>query len=227
MQFKCKLLSKTAKAPVTAHDDDVGYDVFADFGDKDKSITIFSGGRKKIPLGFAGSPQNGIYPHIMPRSGYALKNGIQILGGVVDPGYRDELQAILLNSGDDPFVITHGMKVAQIVFLHVAKPDIVLVDSLTETTRGMGGFGSTGDGVITKKKNIHEEFLWQQGLAPKPESQPDLTAGDSVVSVKDRYEHWINLGFDLTESARRASLPDLYPVSKASQAGLTTDEGAE
>ena len=92
-----------------------------------------------IPLGFAG--------FIQPRSGLALKHGITVLNtpGLIDSGYRDELKVIVLNTDpDSDYVVERGDRIAQLVIQRVETVSLVVVDSLSESTRDQGGFGSTG-----------------------------------------------------------------------------------
>ena len=81
-----------------------------------------------------------------PRSGLAVKKGITVLNspGVVDAGYRGDVGVILFNSGEDPFVVQRGDRIAQLVVLPVLHPSLEFVESLDDTERGEGGFGSTG-----------------------------------------------------------------------------------
>jgi dUTP pyrophosphatase len=81
---------------------------------------------------------------IWPRSGLAVKHGIDTLAGVVDSDYRGEVRVVLVNHGDQPFAIHAGDRVAQLLIQKVERPDFVPAAALTDTARGAGGFGSTG-----------------------------------------------------------------------------------
>jgi dUTP pyrophosphatase len=83
---------------------------------------------------------------IRSRSGLALKNGIAVLNspGTVDAGYRGEVGVILINHGDDDFVIKNGMKIAQGVIAPIMRAEFIVVSELSDTSRGDGGYGSTG-----------------------------------------------------------------------------------
>ncbi len=109
-------------------------------------VTIKPGGRVLVPTGFAIALPEGYELQMRPRSGLALKHGICLPNspGTIDEDYRGEVQIILLNAGDEPFVITRGMRIAQGVVAPVVRADWVEVDVLSETARGVGGFGSTG-----------------------------------------------------------------------------------
>jgi dUTP pyrophosphatase len=83
---------------------------------------------------------------VRPRSGLALKHGIAVLNspGTIDSDYRNEVRVILANLGHEPFVVVRGMRVAQLVIARSLQADILEVEELDETERGLGGFGSTG-----------------------------------------------------------------------------------
>ncbi|MEK9693105.1 MAG: dUTP diphosphatase, partial [Rhodospirillaceae bacterium] len=88
----------------------------------------------------------GFEAQIRPRSGLAAKNGITVLNspGTIDADYRGEINVILINLGQEPFTISRGMRVAQMIIAPVTQIDILEVEKLDETARGTGGFGSTG-----------------------------------------------------------------------------------
>jgi len=89
---------------------------------------------------------DGLEVQIRPRSGLALKHGVTLVNspGTIDSDYRGHVGVIMINLGDAPFEITHGMRIAQMVVAPVIQADFTLVDDLDETARGAGGFGSTG-----------------------------------------------------------------------------------
>lgn len=102
--------------------------------------------RALVPTGvFIGIPE-GFEAEVRPRSGIAIKYGVTVLNtpGTIDADYRGEVKVILINLGAEPFTINNGDRIAQMVFKSVAHVDWKIVESLTETTRGEGGFGSTG-----------------------------------------------------------------------------------
>jgi len=88
----------------------------------------------------------GFEAQIRPRSGLAAKNGITVLNspGTIDADYRGEINVILINLGQEPFTISRGMRVAQMIIAPVTQIDVLEVEKLDETARGTGGFGSTG-----------------------------------------------------------------------------------
>ena len=92
---------------------------------------------------------NGHYGQVASRSGLAFKNGIVAFPGVIDQDYRGTVGVILFNHSDQDFKVDDGQRIAQLLVLPVAKPDVVLVDSLDDTARGSGGFGSTGTGTTS------------------------------------------------------------------------------
>ena len=111
-------------------------------------LVIAAGGRAAIPTGLAFALPPGVEGQIRPRSGLALRHGVTVLNspGTLDPDYRGEVHVILANFGDDPFPVTRGTRIAQLVVSTTVRATICEVSVLDETTRGVGGFGSTGTG---------------------------------------------------------------------------------
>ncbi len=152
--LKVRRLCTTASLPVRGSDDAAGYDLAACLTDEGGSprgnftangaITLMPGARAVVPTGLAITVPKGTYGRIGPRSGLALRNGIDTLAGIVDRDYTDEVGVILINFGQELFVIHHGMRIAQLVIEKIETPDVVEVDRLEDTVRGTGGFGSTG-----------------------------------------------------------------------------------
>ncbi|NBC27250.1 MAG: dUTP diphosphatase [Bacteroidetes bacterium] len=104
------------------------------------------GERMLVPTGLKMSLPRGYEAQIRPRSGLAFKHGITMLNtpGTIDSDYRGEVKLLAVNLGDEPFTITHGDRIAQMVIAPVVQADIREVSTLDETVRGEGGFGSTG-----------------------------------------------------------------------------------
>ena len=102
--------------------------------------------RALIPTGIQLSIPPGFEAQVRPRSGLALKEGISILNapGTVDSDYRGEIQVVLFNTQNQPFLLQRGMRIAQLVIAPVVKARFVLADNLNTTARGAGGFGHTG-----------------------------------------------------------------------------------
>lgn len=119
-----------------------GMDIFAAVaGDE----TIKPGGRKKIPTGIAIALPEGFEAQIRPRSGLAIKDGITLLNspGTIDADYRGEIALILINHGEEPFIIRRGMRLAQMVIQKICQVNWVETEELNSTVRGVGGFGHT------------------------------------------------------------------------------------
>jgi dUTP pyrophosphatase len=124
-----------------------GADLRANFSDKG-SVTLDPGARALVPTGLAVEIPEGFEMQIRPRSGAALKQGLSLPNtpGTIDSDYRGPLGVIVINLGQDPIQIAHGDRIAQAVIAPVVQAQFDLVDELSETERGAGGFGSTGRG---------------------------------------------------------------------------------
>ncbi|MBS0562377.1 MAG: dUTP diphosphatase [Proteobacteria bacterium] len=109
-------------------------------------VTVPPGGRALIPTGLCIALSPGHELQVRPRSGLALKHGIVLPNspGTIDEDYRGEVQVILLNAGDAPFVVERGMRIAQAVLAPVVRARWIEAETLDGTARGAGGFGSTG-----------------------------------------------------------------------------------
>ena len=115
--------------------------------DEDTVLTIAPGARALIPTGLSISPEStDVVAVIAGRSGLGVKKGVSLANGigVIDSDYRGEIQVCLINRGDEPFEVRRGDRIAQMMFLPVLSAAFLPVDSLDETDRGTGGFGSTG-----------------------------------------------------------------------------------
>lgn len=114
-----------------------------------EDVTIAPGARHAVATGLAMAIPAGFEVQVRPRSGLALKHGISVPNapGTIDSDYRGELKVILINLGDEPFGITRGDRVAQLVLAPVTRATWLVAEELDETARGEGGFGSTG-GVV-------------------------------------------------------------------------------
>ena len=112
----------------------------------DAPIELAPGERALVPTGIAIALPPGFEGQVRPRSGLAARHGITVLNtpGTVDADYRGELQVILVNFGAEPFVISRGMRIAQLIAAPVQRIKLVEVDALESTARAQGGFGSTG-----------------------------------------------------------------------------------
>jgi len=109
-------------------------------------VTLQPGHRALIPTGLSISLPQGLEAQVRPRSGLAIRNGVTMLNtpGTIDSDYRGEIQVILVNLGQEAFVVTRGMRIAQIVIAEVVKAVLSTADNLDTTLRGSGGFGHTG-----------------------------------------------------------------------------------
>jgi len=112
----------------------------------DTPLSLAPGERAMVPTGLAIALPAGFEAQVRPRSGLAAKNGVTVLNtpGTVDADYRGEVKVILINLGRETFEIERGMRIAQMVIAPVTQARFAEVDSLDETARGAGGFGSTG-----------------------------------------------------------------------------------
>jgi dUTP pyrophosphatase len=126
-----------------------GFDVRAQLP---QELTILPGQRKLIPTGLAFEIPLGFEIQVRPRSGLAIKNGISMVNtpGTIDADYRGEVQVILINHGQDPFLIRDQDRIAQFVLCPVWQADFELTENLSSTDRGAGGFGSTGVSIATE-----------------------------------------------------------------------------
>jgi dUTP pyrophosphatase len=111
-------------------------------------LVLKPGARAIVPTGFAIALPAGYEAQVRPRSGLAAKNGVTVLNapGTIDADYRGEVGVILVNHGDRDFVVTRGMRIAQMVIAPVSPATMAEVAELPATRRGAGGFGSTGTG---------------------------------------------------------------------------------
>jgi dUTP pyrophosphatase len=130
--------------PAYAHDGDAGMDLRAYL--PNGGTYINPGSRALIPTGLIMEIPNGYELQVRPRSGLAIKQGITVLNtpGTVDSPYRGEICVILINLGEDNFSIKHGDRIAQGVFNKIEQAVFTVVEELTDTDRGAGGFGHTG-----------------------------------------------------------------------------------
>ena len=112
----------------------------------DEPIELLPGQRLAVPTGIAIELPLGVEAQVRPRSGLALNHGVTCLNspGTIDSDYRGEIKAILINHGEAPFKISRGMKIAQVVIARHEIAEMTEVDTLSDTARGAGGFGSTG-----------------------------------------------------------------------------------
>lgn len=138
MMLKVKRIHPEAKLPVYGHPGDAGLDLFS-VVDRDLApgevLAVPTGIQMAVPAGHVGL--------VWDKSGISLK-GVHRLAGVIDAGYRGEVQVVMINLGAAPFALKKGMKIAQVLVQPVAAVEVIECEALDDTSRGQGGFGSTG-----------------------------------------------------------------------------------
>ena len=140
--LRVRRLDPRATLPTRAYPGDAGLDLYAlEEGalDPGARASVRTGVAVEIPDGYAGL--------VLPRSGIAARSGISVVNapGLIDAGYRGELQVLLLNTDrETPFSIAAGDRIAQLVLVRIEAPPVVEVDTLSDSERGAGGFGSSG-----------------------------------------------------------------------------------
>lgn len=134
--------------PAYETDGAAGADIRANLAEADRvnGLVLAPGARALVPTGLRMDIPAGFEVQVRPRSGLALKHGITLANapGTIDSDYRGPVGVILINLGAQPFVVAHGDRIAQLVVAPVVQARFQLVNDLTETARGAGGFGSTG-----------------------------------------------------------------------------------
>jgi dUTP pyrophosphatase len=144
--IKIKKTNKVAKIPSYATNQSAGCDLYSCFEDENRKITIAPGKVALIPTGISISIPIGYEVQVRPRSGLALKNSIFVLNspGTIDSDYRGEIKVILANFGDVTFIVNHHDRIAQMVLCRYSKCDFAETETLDDSERGDGGFGSSG-----------------------------------------------------------------------------------
>lgn len=138
-----KVMSKSGNIPSYETDGSAGADIRAKL---DMPLTLMPGERKLVPTGMIIELPEGIEAQIRARSGLSIRHGVTMINGVgtVDPDYRGEWNVPLVNLGSEPYTINDGDRIAQAVFSRFERVEFELSESVSETERGSGGFGSTG-----------------------------------------------------------------------------------
>lgn len=139
MKVQLQKLDAEAKLPSYAHAGDAGMDVYAL-----QEVVLRPGERTIVPTGIAMAVPQGYVALVWDKSGRAVKNGITTMAGVIDAGYRGEVGIVIYNASVEAVTIGKHEKVAQILIQPVVSAELEEVDSLDDTDRGEGGFGSTG-----------------------------------------------------------------------------------
>lgn len=135
-----KRLTPKAILPTRGSPNAAGLDLYAM-----DALIIPARSRGLVKTGLSLAVPLNHYGRIAPRSGLALSSGIDVGAGVVDSDYRGELGVLLFNFGENDFVVSEGMRIAQLIIEKIEIPAVLEVEDLDETLRGMGGFGSTGN----------------------------------------------------------------------------------
>ena len=132
-------LDKSLTTPYYANPGDAGIDLRSSV-----DLVIMPKEKEIVPTGIKMAIPDGFVGLVWDKSGYAAKNSIKTMAGVIDSGYRGEIKVVMINLGNEDFKISKDMKIAQILIQPVVRARIIEKDSLDETTRGEKGFGSTG-----------------------------------------------------------------------------------
>lgn len=140
MKIKIKKLDEEAKVPMYASKGDAGMDLFSN-----EDILISPGKRVLISTGICVEFPEEFVALIWDKSGIAVKKGLTKIAGVIDSSYRGEWKIALFNIGDDKIQINRGDKIAQVLFQKIERAQVEVVEELSETSRGEGSFGSTGN----------------------------------------------------------------------------------
>jgi len=140
-QIKFTRLSPDARVPSKAHPDDAGFDVYAS---EERTLKAHSYGMIATGISMQLPPMT--EAQVRPRSGLAAKHGVTVLNtpGTIDAGYRGEVKVILINHSDNDFTVLPGDRIAQMVIQPVYPAQFIEADTLEDTDRGEGGFGSSG-----------------------------------------------------------------------------------
>jgi dUTP pyrophosphatase len=138
VELKVKKIQRDARLPQYGHKGDAGLDLFSSI-----DMVLEKGQVEAIPTGIKVAIPDGYVGLIWDKSGVSLK-AVHRLAGVIDSGYRGEVKVVVINLGDKSFAIKKGMKIAQILVQPITVVSVVEAEDLDDTTRGEGGFGSTG-----------------------------------------------------------------------------------
>ena len=139
MKIKIKKINPDGKVPTRAKSSDAGYDLYSTV---DMPITPTA--RQLVPTCIAIEIPEGYYGRIAPRSGLAVRAGIDILAGVVDSGYRNEIKVVMINLGEGLVSVNKGDRIAQLIIEKCYDVEWEEVNELSDSDRGEGGFGSSG-----------------------------------------------------------------------------------
>ncbi len=149
VEIAVQVLPEAADLPLPAYQtgQSAGMDLRAAIPETEgRQITLAPGQRALVSTGLRIALPPGVEAQVRPRSGLAVKHGITVVNapGTIDADYRGTVKVGVINLGDEPFVISHGQRIAQMIIAPVVRGEWKLVAQLPETARGRGGFGSTG-----------------------------------------------------------------------------------
>ena len=133
-------LDPDAKLPTRGSEHAAGLDLYSL-----EEVVLAPGDRAAVRTGLAAAIPHGYYGRVAPRSGMAVKAGLDVLAGVIDSDYRGEIKCALINHGREAINIEAGSRIAQLIVEAIIMPQPVWSDSLSDTSRGADGFGSTGN----------------------------------------------------------------------------------
>lgn len=206
--MQVKRLREEAVLPVRGSVHAAGFDLAAA-----EAAVVPAGGKAMVKTGLSIAIPTGTYARIAPRSGLAVKKFINVGAGVVDFDYRGEVCVVLFNHGAEDFSVGAGDRVAQLILEKVAMVDCVEVEELTQTTRGAGGFGSTGIAEAVAQSPRPGQKRKDVGLSPSK----CLVVNDGSQEVADLREE---------VKALRAALMDVdLPGLRAEVARLQAQVG--
>ena len=139
MNLRVKKLNQNATLPTRGSGGAVGYDLYSI-----EEVVVPPTHRALVGTGIAIVLPVGVYGRVAPRSGLAVKHGIQVGAGVIDPDYTGEIKVVLFNHGDKDFEVKKGDRIAQLILERCETPEVEEVGEVKDTERGSKGFGSTG-----------------------------------------------------------------------------------
>lgn len=134
-----KKLDPNAVLPERASESSAGLDLYSI-----EAVSLAPGERRLVRTGLAVAIPAGFYGRVAPRSGLAVKNGVDVLAGVIDADYRGEVGCLLYNAGSETITLPARTRICQLIIEKIITPTAVWADSLSDTVRGSGGFGSSG-----------------------------------------------------------------------------------
>ena len=140
MSLGIKKLTYDSIIPTRGSRDSVGYDLYSNM-----DCVIHASKRGLVSTGITIVLPPGVYGRVAPRSGLAVKHGIQVGAGVIDPDYTGEVKVVLFNHGENDFEVKKGDRIAQLILERCETPPIEEISIVEDTNRGSGGFGSTGN----------------------------------------------------------------------------------